>query len=94
MLYIGIDSGTQSTKSIVIDLETGGIIATSQQNYGLIAGLPEGHMEQDPKVWIGAVDKTVQDCLTQIGDRKDQLGAIGVSGQQHGLVVLNASSLE
>ena len=33
MLYIGIDSGTQSTKSIVVDLETGGILATSQQNY-------------------------------------------------------------
>src|SRR5271165_5077282 len=92
MLYIGIDSGTQSTKSIVVDLEKGGIIATSQQNYGLITGLPEGHMEQDPKVWIGAVDKTIQDCLTQIGDRKHQVGAIGVSGQQHGLVVLNSSS--
>jgi xylulokinase len=92
MLYIGIDSGTQSTKTIVVDLEKGGIIATSQQNYGLITGLPEGHMEQDPKVWIGAVDKTIQDCLTQIGDRKHQVAAIGVSGQQHGLVVLNSSS--
>ncbi|MBV8175589.1 MAG: xylulokinase, partial [Verrucomicrobia bacterium] len=72
MLYIGIDSGTQSTKSIVIDLETGGLLATSQQNYGLISGLPYGHMEQDPKVWIGAVDRTIQDCLTQIGDRRHQ----------------------
>jgi xylulokinase len=92
MLYIGIDSGTQSTKSIVVDLETGEIIATSQQNYGLITGLPEGHMEQDPKVWISAVDKTIQDCLNQVRDRKHQVGAIGVSGQQHGLVVLNSSS--
>jgi xylulokinase len=92
MLYIGIDSGTQSTKSIVVDLETGGILATSQQNYELIPGLPDGHMEQDPRVWIDAVDKTIQACLAQIGDRKDQIRAIGVSGQQHGLVVLNSSS--
>ena len=92
MLYIGIDSGTQSTKSIVVDLETGGILATSQQNYDLIPGLPDGHMEQDPRVWIDAVDKTIQACLTQIGERKDQIRAIGVSGQQHGLVVLNSSS--
>jgi xylulokinase len=92
MLYIGIDSGTQSTKSIVVDLETGGILAASQQNYELIPGLPAGHMEQDPRVWIDAVDKTIQACLTQIGERKDQIRAIGVSGQQHGLVVLNASS--
>jgi len=92
MLYIGIDSGTQSTKSIVVDLETGGIQASSQQNYGLIPGLPDGHMEQDPRVWIDAVDKTIQDCLQQIGERRDQIRAIGVSGQQHGLVVLNSSA--
>jgi xylulokinase len=48
-------------------------------------------MEQDPKVWIDAVIKTIQDCLAQIGDRKQQIRAIGVSGQQHGLVVLNSS---
>ncbi len=92
MLYIGIDSGTQSTKSIVVELETGGILASSQQNYGLIPGLPDGHMEQDPAVWIDAVDKTIQECLKQIGDRKDEIRAVGVSGQQHGLVVLNASA--
>jgi xylulokinase len=92
MLYIGIDSGTQSTKSIVVDLETGGIVASSQQNYELIAGLPDGHMEQDPRVWIDAVDKTIQACLVQIGERKDQIRAVGVSGQQHGLVVLNSAS--
>ena len=49
-------------------------------------------MEQDPRVWIDAVDKTIQACLSQIGERKDQIRAIGVSGQQHGLVVLNAAS--
>ena len=80
MLYIGIDSGTQSTKSIVVDLETGGILASSQQNYDLIPGLPDGHMEQDPRAWIDAVDKTIQACLKQIGERKDQIRAIGVSG--------------
>jgi xylulokinase len=92
MLYIGIDSGTQSTKSIVVDLESGGILATSQQNYELIPGLPDGHMEQNPAVWIDAVDKTIQDCLKQLGDRKNEIRAIGVSGQQHGLVVLNSSA--
>jgi xylulokinase len=49
-------------------------------------------MEQDPKVWINAVDKTIRECLSKIGDRKHEIRAIGVSGQQHGLVVLNSSS--
>ena len=92
MLYIGIDSGTQSTKSIVVDSSTGAILAASQQNYDLIPGLPDGHMEQDPKVWIDAVDKTIRECLAKIGERKHEIRAIGVSGQQHGLVVLNSSS--
>jgi xylulokinase len=92
MLYIGIDSGTQSTKSIVVDSSSGAVLAASQQNYDLIAGLGEGHMEQDPKVWINAVDKTIRECLLSLGDRKNEIRAIGVSGQQHGLVVLNSSS--
>ena len=92
MLYIGIDSGTQSTKSIVLDLASGKIAASAQSSYELIPGLPPGHMEQDPKVWIDAVDQTIDSCLKQLGDRKDAVRAIGVSGQQHGLVVLNDSS--
>jgi xylulokinase len=92
MLYIGIDSGTQSSKSIVVDLESGKILATSQKNYDLIPGLPDGHMEQHPKTWIDAIDQTIQECLTQLGPRKDDVRGIGVSGQQHGLVVLNSKN--
>jgi xylulokinase len=92
MLYIGIDSGTQSTKSIVVDLDSGAILATSQKNYELIPGLPAGHMEQDPQVWIDAVDQTITECLSQLGNRKSDVRAIGVSGQQHGLVVLNSKN--
>ena len=48
MLYLGIDSGTQSTKSILLDVESGKIVGSAQKSYGLIEGLPPGHMEQDP----------------------------------------------
>src|SRR5919206_3298959 len=86
MLYIGIDSGTQSTKSIVLDLASGQIMASAQKTYELIPGLPPGHLEQDPQVWLEAVDATIQACLQQLGPRKNELRAVGVSGQQHGLV--------
>ena len=89
MLILGIDNGTQSTKTVVLDFETGAILASAQAAYGLVAGLPPGHMEQDPQVWIDAVDKTVRQCLEKIGSRKSEIKAIGVSGQQHGLVVLD-----
>src|SRR6056297_3586956 len=90
MFYLGIDSGTQSTKSIVLDLDSGEIVAQSSRAYGLIDGLPAGHLEQHPSDWIDAVRGTIADCLSQLGERKSQLRGIGVSGQQHGLVVLDA----
>ncbi len=91
MLTLGIDSGTQSTKTVVLDIETGAIIASAQRAYDLIGGLPPGHLEQDPQVWIDAVDATVRACLEKIGARRGEVAAIGVSGQQHGLVVLDKS---
>lgn len=89
MFYLGIDSGTQSTKSIVLDLDSGEVIAQSSQAYDLIDGLPAGHLEQHPSDWIDAVESTIAGCLSQLGDRKSELRGIGVSGQQHGLVVLD-----
>ena len=90
MLYLGIDSGTQSTKSIIVDVTTGEIIAQSQKGYSLIPGLPPGHLEQHPQDWIDAVQETVRDCTDQLGVRAQEIRGIGVSGQQHGLVVLDA----
>jgi xylulokinase len=89
MLTIGIDSGTQSTKSVILDTESGAILASAQRSYGFVEDLPPGHMEQDPQLWINAVDGTIRECLAQVGGRKDEVRAIGVSGQQHGLVPLN-----
>ncbi len=45
MISLGIDSGTQSTKTVALDLESGEIIASASQAYGLIEDLPPGHME-------------------------------------------------
>lgn len=89
MFYIGIDSGTQSTKTVVLDLESGAIVAHASQTYELISGLPAGHLEQHPSDWIAAVKATVSSCLGQLGNRRSEVRGIGVSGQQHGLVVLD-----
>jgi xylulokinase len=89
MYYIGIDSGTQSTKALVLDVESGEIVAVAQEAYGLIEGLPAGHMEQHPQLWMDAVGNTVASCMEQLGERRDRVRGIGVSGQQHGLVVLD-----
>ncbi len=89
MIVLGIDSGTQSTKTIALDLDGGTILATAQKGYDLLPGLPPGNLEQHPDVWIDAVKSTMQEVLSSLGEKKAHLTAIGVSGQQHGLVVLN-----
>jgi xylulokinase len=90
MFYLGIDSGTQSTKAIVLDLETGVIVATGQRTYELIEGLPPGHLEQHPQDWVAAVEGAILDCLEGLGADRAKIQGIGVSGQQHGLVALDA----
>ena len=71
MITLGIDSGTQSTKCIALDLETGKIVASASVPYSFIEGLPAGHLEQDPQVWLDAVDKVVRSCIQQLGKKKE-----------------------
>ena len=89
MIFLGIDSGTQSTKVVALDFSSGNILAEAQKSYDLIPGLPAGHLEQNPSEWIDATGDAIQICLEKIGARRDEVAGIGVSGQQHGLVVLD-----
>jgi len=87
--FIGIDNGTQSTKTIVVNGETGQVAGRATKAYGLIEGLPPGHKEQDPTVWIDALHYTIRQALEEAKIEPNDIRAIGVSGQQHGLVPLN-----
>jgi xylulokinase len=86
-IYIGIDSGTQSTKGIAYDLDAGRVIAEARAPHSLLAGLPPGHMEQHPQEWTEALDHVIEELAEKI-DRARVRG-IGVSGQQHGFVPLD-----
>ena len=46
MIALGIDSGTQSTKTIALDLKSGKLLASAAQSYGLIDGLPRLLLEE------------------------------------------------
>jgi xylulokinase len=88
MLSLGIDSGTTSAKVLVVDIDSGEVLATAQRPHEFIEGLPAGHVEQDPNVWIEAAEAAIGECLDKIGDRRGEIQAIGVGAQQHGLVAL------
>ncbi len=88
-LFIGIDSGTQSVKAVVLDLETRKVIAEARAPHRLIDGLPVGHMEQHPQEWAEAMDRVIGEVAAKV-DRARVRG-IGVSGQQHGFVPLDGA---
>jgi xylulokinase len=87
-LFIGIDSGTQSVKAVALDIESRRVVAEARAPHTLIAGLPVGHMEQHPQEWADAMDRVILEVAGKI-DRARVRG-IGVSGQQHGFVPLDA----
>jgi xylulokinase len=90
-LLVGIDSGTQSTKALVVDGDTGKVLGSATEGYDLIPNLPPGAKEQDPATWREATRKSIRKALKQAGAKPAEVKAIGVSGQQHGFVPLDAN---
>jgi len=88
-LLLGIDSGTQSTKALVIDARDGKVVASASQAYELIPNLPPGAKEQHPHTWRDAAASAVRRALRQAKASGSEVKAIGVSGQQHGFVPLD-----
>jgi xylulokinase len=88
-LIIGIDSGTQSTKALVVDANSGKVLGTGAQAYELIPNLPAGAKEQHPHSWREATAGAIRQALRQAKAVAAEVVAIGVSGQQHGFVPLD-----
>src|SRR5947207_4639152 len=90
-LLLGIDSGTQSTKVLVVDARDGKVISAATQEYDLIPNLPPGAKEQHPHTWREAVASGIRRSLRQAKAVAAEVKAIGVSGQQHGFVPLDGN---
>jgi len=88
-LFIGVDCGSQGMKAVVIDGESGEVLGVGFQGYDLIQGLPMGHREQNPSVWIDAMAIVIRDAIHNVDVTK--IRGIGVSGQQHGFVPLDSN---
>lgn len=88
-LVIGIDSGTQSTKALVLDVGRKKVIGTGSAAYDLLPGLPPGAKEQHPHTWRDATAKAIRQALKAAGAKVAEVKAMGVSGQQHGFVPLD-----
>jgi xylulokinase len=88
---LGIDVSTTATKAVLID--RGGAvagIASSEYEFRVPAPL---WSEQDPALWWdGAVD-AIRSVLAATGVRGDDVEAVGLTGQMHGLVLLDSADV-
>jgi xylulokinase len=88
-MFLGIDCGTQGTKALIIDRE-GTIRGRGHAAHELIER-DNGAREQNPQWWVDAMIAAVRQAVKEAGGAGAEVQALGVSGQQHGLVVLDAS---
>ena len=85
---IGIDLGTSATKTVLFDAD-GNVAASASKEYPLYQ--PEnGWAEQRPEDWKDAVLDTLAKVVRDSGVAAADVKGIGLSGQMHGLVMLDA----
>lgn len=84
---IGIDSSTTATKAQLVD-EAGGVAAIASSEYAYDTPQPLW-TEQDPKLWWTATKEAVAGVLAKAGVSGKDVAAIGLTGQMHGLVLLD-----
>ena len=87
MYFLGIDTSTTSSKALIID-EHGEVIAVASSPHTLQTPRPLWS-EQDPREWWEAVSASIRSVLEKAGIGGESIGAIGLTGQMHGLVLLD-----
>ena len=86
---LGIDSSTTATKAVLVD-DTGAVVGIGVSEYGFEAPRPTW-TEQEPSLWWDGTIGAVRSVLASTGVDAGSIAAIGLTGQMHGLVLLDAS---
>ncbi len=88
MKYVlGVDLGTSGTKTVLFDQEGHGICSCTVE-YPMYQP-QNGWAEQDPQDWANAAVTTIRTVLEKSGVDREDVVSLGISGQMHGLVMLD-----
>lgn len=85
--FLGIDVSTTGSKALLVD-ESGVVVGTASSPHTLQTPRPLWS-EQDPRQWWQAVSTSVRQVLTKSGLGGESVAAVGLTGQMHGLVLLD-----
>ncbi len=93
MVVLGIDSGTQGTKVLVVDFDSGRVLGRGMAAHRSVPLLTPGESEQSPQTWIQAFDQALSFALREAKIAPSEIVSAGVSAQQHGFVALDRQGL-
>ena len=86
---LGLDVSTTATKAVLVD-EAGAVVAVGAVGYGFDVPAP-GWTEQDPALWWDGAVGAIRQALATAGVAGSEVAAIGMTGQMHGLVLLDSA---
>jgi len=89
MYFLGIDVSTTATKALIIN-PVGQVLAVHSTTYGFETPHPLWS-EQHPDLWWNGTQNSIRAVIAQAGINPSEIGGVGLTGQMHGLVVLDAS---
>ncbi|HJC94245.1 MAG TPA: carbohydrate kinase [Candidatus Phocaeicola excrementigallinarum] len=88
---LGYDIGSSSVKASLVNVETGKCVASDfypKKEAEIIAVRP-GWAEQHPDMWWGNLREATASVMQKSGAGKDEIAAVGISYQMHGLVCVD-----
>lgn len=87
---LGIDIGTGGTRAVLVDSQ-GRVLASAMAEHAPMSSPKIGWAEQHPDDWWQAACRAIRECLAKAGSSPGEITAIGLTGQMHGLVLLDAA---
>lgn len=90
-MLLGIDVGTSSAKAVLLD-HSGRVLAVGSAPVPLLTPAP-GWTEQDPEAWWQATIAAIKQAISIAHVSPGDIQAVGLSGQMHGSVFLDAQSV-
>ena len=88
---LGFDVGSSSVKASLVDAETGKVAADTHfpEAEAPIMAVKAGWAEQDPAMWWENAKLALKSIMAETGAKGDDIAAIGISYQMHGLVCVD-----
>jgi xylulokinase len=84
---VGIDASTTATKAVLVD-EAGTVVGIGSSAYGYDIPQP-GWTEQSAELWWDGAVVAIREVLASTGVAGEEVAAVGLTGQMHGLVLLD-----